>query len=62
MSEFQVKVKSQFRNLYDKLKDVEPIIMDVTGKSIEGLGSEIETMVLTRLKSDVRKSVTDTLW
>jgi thymidylate kinase len=62
VSEFQVKVKQRFKELYATLKNVEPHVIDVTGKSIESLGADIDAMVLERLQSDERRNTTETLW
>lgn len=63
VSEFQATVKQQFQKMYETLDAVTPTIIDVSGKSIDGLGAEIEKMVLEKLAADGdRDSATKVLW
>ena len=62
MSDFQARVKERFAELYASLEAVDPKIIDVTGKSIEDLGAEIEVMVVERMLGEDRPSLTKTLW
>ena len=43
-------------------KAVDPKVIDVTGKTREDLGAEIEAMVVARMLAEDRPSLTKTLW
>jgi hypothetical protein len=62
VSDFQIKVKERFAELYATLQNVDPKIIDVTGKSREDLGSEIEQLVVARMEAPERPSLDQTLW
>eukprot|EP00041_Stephanoeca_diplocostata_P020877 m.477539 g.477539 ORF g.477539 m.477539 type:complete len:120 (+) comp21688_c1_seq13:759-1118(+) len=47
VSEFQAQVKSKFKQLYASLEHVQPHIVDVTGLSIDDLGTRILSMATT---------------
>eukprot|EP00038_Savillea_parva_P003900 m.131696 g.131696 ORF g.131696 m.131696 type:complete len:213 (-) comp11318_c0_seq12:4756-5394(-) len=46
VSEFQAQVKQQFAALYKSLDSIEPVVLDVSGLSIEEVGDRIEKLVL----------------
>lgn len=62
VSEFQTKVKAKFRELYASLTSVSPTIMDVTGMSIEEVGTQIQDIVDESLAKSDRASSDATLW
>eukprot|EP00040_Diaphanoeca_grandis_P003315 m.24607 g.24607 ORF g.24607 m.24607 type:complete len:215 (+) comp14676_c0_seq1:71-715(+) len=62
VTEFQTKVKSQFAKLYESLKNVQPVTLDVSGKGIEEVGALVEDLVNKELENTERKSSTLQLW
>ncbi len=59
---FQLAVKAKFAELYATLACTAPVVVDVTGLSIEDLGARLETLALAALASDERRSATRVLW
>ena len=62
VSEFQQTVKQTFRDLYASLTSVEPVMLDVSGQSIEQVGERVDALVEAKMQSEERASLTKTLW
>jgi len=59
VSEFQVKVKEQYSKLYAALDNAKPVILNVSGLSIEEVGCKVEELALTVIRSPKEQK---TLW
>ena len=62
VASFQQKVKGTFAEMYATLKCATPVVIDVTGLSIETLGARLEALALDTVTKEARPSQSSVLW